>query len=174
MSDDRLALRLQVASGSSIGNQAFIGAKEQTRPVAYELFKQARTLARNVRRPPIDLDRRRRRAGARWHKSLGYETRTFISAEHFLESGAIAQTACLITDLQMPGLNGLELQAALRSEGCCIPIILITAFPNEKHRNRALEGGALGFLGKPFDEVIADAMPDRRNRAANLMTGLSA
>ena len=145
MSDDRLALRLQVASGSSIGNQAFIGAKEQTRPVAYELFKQARTLARNVRRPPIDLDRRRRRAGARWHKSLGYETRTFISAEHFLESGAIAQTACLITDLQMPGLNGLELQAALRSEGCCIPIILITAFPNEKHRNRALEGGALAF-----------------------------
>ena len=153
MSDDRLALRLQVASGSSIGNQAFIGAKEQTRPVAYELFKQARTLARNVRRPPIDLDRRRRRAGARWHKSLGYETRTFISAEHFLESGAIAQTACLITDLQMPGLNGLELQAALRSEGCCIPIILFTAFPNEKHRNRALEGGALGFLGKPFDEA---------------------
>jgi len=107
-------------------------------------------------------------------ESLGYETRTFISTEHFLESGAIAQTACLITDLQMPGLNGLELQAALRSEGCCIPIILITAFPNEKHRNRALEGGALGFLGKPFDEVIADAMPDRRNRAANLMTGLSA
>jgi FixJ family two-component response regulator len=78
-------------------------------------------------------------------ESLGYETRTFISAEHFLESGAIAQTACLITDLQMPGLNGLELQAALRSEGCCIPIILITAFPNEKHRNRALEGGALAF-----------------------------
>ena len=84
-------------------------------------------------------------------ESLGcYETRTFISTEHFLESGAIAQTACLITDLQMPGLNGLELQAAPR---CCIPIILFTAFPNEKHRNRALEGGALGFLGKPFDEA---------------------
>jgi FixJ family two-component response regulator len=109
MSDDRLALRLQVASGN--------GIKELV-------------------------------------ESLGcYETRTFISTEHFLESGAIAQTACLITDLQMPGLNGLELQAALRSEGCCIPIILITAFPNEKHRNRALEGGALGFLGKPFDEA---------------------
>jgi FixJ family two-component response regulator len=86
-------------------------------------------------------------------ESLGYEARTFISAEHFLESGAIAQTACLITDLQMPGLNGLELQEALRSEGCCIPIILISAFPNEKHRNRALEGGAFGFLGKPFDEA---------------------
>ena len=104
-------------------------------------------------------------------ESLGYETRTFISTEHFLESGAIAQTACLITDLQMPGLNGLELQAALRSEGCCLPIILFTAFPNEKHRNRALEGRALGFL---IRRSIADAMPDRRNRAANLMTGLSA
>ena len=86
-------------------------------------------------------------------ESLGYKARTFISAEHFLESGVTAETACLITDLQMPGLNGLELQEALRSQGCCIPIMLITAFPNEKHRNRALEGGALGFLGKPFDEV---------------------
>ena len=85
-------------------------------------------------------------------ESLGYRARTFVSGEHFLESGVIAETACLITDLQMPGLNGLELQEALRSQGCCIPIILITAFPNEKHRNRALEGGALGFLSKPFDE----------------------
>lgn len=85
-------------------------------------------------------------------ESLGYKARTFVSAEHFLESGLIAETACLITDLQMPGLNGLELQEALRSQGCRIPIILITAFPNEKHRNRALEGGALGFLSKPFDE----------------------
>jgi FixJ family two-component response regulator len=85
-------------------------------------------------------------------ESLGYKARTFVSAEHFLKSGLIAETACLITDLQMPGLNGLELQEALRSQGCRIPIILITAFPNEKHRNRALEGGALGFLSKPFDE----------------------
>jgi FixJ family two-component response regulator len=85
-------------------------------------------------------------------ESLGYKACTFVSAEDFLESGMIAKTACLITDLQMPGLNGLELQEALRSQGCCIPIILITAFPNEKHRNRALEGGALGFLSKPFDE----------------------
>jgi|SRR5689334_2833676 FixJ family two-component response regulator len=85
-------------------------------------------------------------------ESLGYKARTFVSAEHFLESGVIAETACLITDLQMPGLNGLELQEALRSQGCCVPIILITAFPNGKHRDRALEGGALGFLSKPFDE----------------------
>jgi FixJ family two-component response regulator len=53
----------------------------------------------------------------------------------------------------MPGRNGLELQEVLRSQGYRIPIILITAFPNERHRSRALEGGALGFLSKPFDEV---------------------
>jgi len=85
-------------------------------------------------------------------ESLGYEARTFISAEHFLESDATAATACLITDLQMPGLNGLELQEALRSQRCCIPIILITAFPNERDKNRAVKAGALGFLTKPFDE----------------------
>jgi tungstate transport system substrate-binding protein len=64
----------------------------------------------------------------------------------------LAETACLITDLQMPGLNGLELQEALQSQGYQTPIILITAFPNEKHRTRALDNGAVGFLSKPFDE----------------------
>jgi FixJ family two-component response regulator len=86
-------------------------------------------------------------------ESLGYKTITFSSAEHFLGSDSITQTACLITDLQMPGLNGLELQEALRSQGHRTPIILITAYPNENHRNRALDGGAIGFLSKPFDEA---------------------
>jgi FixJ family two-component response regulator len=86
--------------------------------------------------------------------SLGYNTATFMSAEHFLEEGMIAETACLITDLQMPGLSGLELQQALRSQGYHTPVILITAYPNEKHRTRALENGAVGFLTKPFDERL--------------------
>jgi FixJ family two-component response regulator len=85
-------------------------------------------------------------------ESLGYEAVTFISAQHFLESGLIAETTCLITDLQMPGLNGLELQEALRSQGYQTPVILITAYPNEKHRKRALDNGAVGFLSKPFEE----------------------
>jgi FixJ family two-component response regulator len=84
--------------------------------------------------------------------SLGYNTATFMSAEHFLEDGMIAETTCLITDLQMPGLSGLELQQALRSQGYHTPVILITAYPNEKHRTRALGNGAVGFLTKPFDE----------------------
>jgi tungstate transport system substrate-binding protein len=85
-------------------------------------------------------------------ESLGYRAITFESAQHFLGSNTLAETTCLITDVQMPGLNGLELQEVLRSQGCYTPVILITAFPNEKHRSRALDAGAVGFLSKPFDE----------------------
>jgi tungstate transport system substrate-binding protein len=85
-------------------------------------------------------------------ESLGYKTTVFESAEHFLKSSMLAETTCLITDVQMPGLNGLELQEALRSQGYHTPVILITAYPNEKHRTRALDNGAVGFLSKPFDE----------------------
>jgi FixJ family two-component response regulator len=87
-------------------------------------------------------------------ESLGYKAISFSSAEHFLASGAIAETTCLITDLQMPGLSGLELQEALRSQGQRMPVILITAYPNESHRNRATKGGAVGFFSKPFDEAL--------------------
>jgi len=86
-------------------------------------------------------------------ESLGYKATTFESAEDFLKSSLLAETACLITDLQMPGLSGVELQEALRSQGYHTPIILITAFPNEKHRTRAVDNGAVGFLSKPFDEA---------------------
>src|SRR6516225_4855234 len=86
-------------------------------------------------------------------ESLGYKAIAFESAQHFLASSVLAETTCLITDVQMPGSNGLELQEALKSRGYRTPVILITAFPNEKHRTRALENGAVGFLSKPFDEA---------------------
>jgi FixJ family two-component response regulator len=86
-------------------------------------------------------------------ESLGYKAVSFSSAEHFLVSGAITETTCVITDLQMPGLSGLELQEALRSQGHRTPVILMTAYPNESHRNRAINGGAVGFLSKPFDDA---------------------
>ena len=85
-------------------------------------------------------------------ESLGYETLTFVSAEHFLESGVVARTTCLITDIQMPGLSGLELQEKLQVQGYRTSIVLITAYPNEEQRNRALRAGAIGFLSKPFEE----------------------
>jgi len=65
-------------------------------------------------------------------ESLGYKTTTFRSAEDFLKSSLIAETACLITDLQMPGLSGIELQETLQSQGYQTPVILITGYPNEK------------------------------------------
>ena len=85
-------------------------------------------------------------------ESLGYNAVTFKSAEHFLGSDWVAATTCLITDVQMPGLDGLELQEALRSQGRHMPVILITAYPNEKQRSRALNGEAVGVLSKPFNE----------------------
>jgi FixJ family two-component response regulator len=85
-------------------------------------------------------------------ESLGYNAVTFTSAMHFLRSDVIAETTCLITDVQMPGLNGLELQEALQSQGQQTPVIVITGYPNENHRNRALDNGAIGYLPKPFDE----------------------
>src|SRR5262249_19678298 len=96
-------------------------------------------------------------------ESLGYAVATFTSAERFLQSALIAQVTCLITDLKLPGQSGLELQEALRSRGCQMPVILVTAYPNDKHRIRALNNGAVDFLSKPFDdrwliECLTDAI----------------
>jgi len=84
-------------------------------------------------------------------RSLGYAASTFASAEEYLQSGPVRETSCLITDLQMPGMNGVELQHRLIADGYRTPVIFVTAFPKEKLRTRALEAGAFGFLSKPFD-----------------------
>jgi FixJ family two-component response regulator len=84
-------------------------------------------------------------------QSLGYPTRTFDSAEQFIASSSIEETTCVITDLHMPGLSGLELQSRLRRDGHDTPIIFVTAYPSEQHCSRALEDGAIGFLVKPLD-----------------------
>jgi FixJ family two-component response regulator len=85
-------------------------------------------------------------------KSLGYTALTFASAEHFLESGRVEDTSCLIADLQMPGLSGLDLQSHLLDEGYRTPVIFVTAFPSAKAQARALKAGAVAFLSKPFEE----------------------
>jgi FixJ family two-component response regulator len=84
--------------------------------------------------------------------SLGYRSQTFASSEEFLKSGQVSNTVCLITDLNMPGLNGLDLQAHLLEKGYCTPVIFVTAFPDSKARERALKAGAVAFLSKPFEE----------------------
>jgi FixJ family two-component response regulator len=85
-------------------------------------------------------------------RSLGYNAIAFASAEEFLQSERVHDTSCLITDVQMPGLSGVELQSLLVARGHRTPIIFITAFPEERIRARALQAGAVGFLSKPFDE----------------------
>ena len=100
----------------------------------------------------IDDDVSMRNATRRLVKSLGLNADTFASAEEFLESDRVNDTACVITDMQMPGLSGAELQSLLIAQGVNTPIIFITAFPDESLRRRALDAGAVGFLSKPFDE----------------------
>jgi FixJ family two-component response regulator len=85
-------------------------------------------------------------------RSLGYRAATFASAEEFLQSDSVDNTSCLITDVQMPGLSGIDLQRGLIARGVEMPTIFITAFPEEGTRLRALTAGAFGYLGKPFSE----------------------
>ncbi len=87
-------------------------------------------------------------------QSVGLQPRSFASAEEFLASGEQSQTACLITDIRMPGMSGLELQATLTEEGCQIPTIFITSYGDSRTRKQAMRGGAVGFLGKPFDDKV--------------------
>ena len=85
-------------------------------------------------------------------KAAGLPAQAFASAEEFLSSGQQHHTACLIADIRMPGMSGLELQASLNAEHCKIPTIFITAHGDAKMRLQALRAGAVEFLSKPFDD----------------------
>jgi FixJ family two-component response regulator len=85
-------------------------------------------------------------------KAVGLPAQAFASAEEFLNSGQQRQIGCLIADIRMPGISGLELQAKLNAENCRIPTIFITAHGDEKMRLQALRAGAVEFLAKPFDD----------------------
>jgi len=102
----------------------------------------------------IDDDEAFRAALQRLLKAAGFPVRSFASAEDFLKSGQQHETGCLITDIRMPGMSGLDLQAKLSAEHCPIPTIFITAHGDEKMRLQAMRGGAVKFLGKPFDSAM--------------------
>jgi FixJ family two-component response regulator len=102
----------------------------------------------------VDDDELVRVALQRLLKSSGFAVASFGSAEDFLKSGQLPEIACLIADIRMPGLSGLDLQAKLNSEGSAIPIIFITAHGDEKMRLQAMRAGAVGFLAKPFDAAV--------------------
>jgi FixJ family two-component response regulator len=100
----------------------------------------------------VDDDESMREAMRGLMKSLGYAARVFASAEEFLNSREVPRTSCLIADLQMPGMTGLELHYHLVASGKTMPTILITAYPDDSVRERALNDGVVCYLSKPFDE----------------------
>ena len=87
-------------------------------------------------------------------KSVGLPAQAFASAEDFLNSGVLHQTACLVADIRMPGMSGLDLQKKLNAEHCRIPTIFVTAHGDAKMRLQALRAGAVEFLAKPFDDEV--------------------
>ncbi|AWN42288.1 response regulator transcription factor [Methylobacterium durans] len=99
----------------------------------------------------VDDDEGVRVATGSFVRSLGYAARTYASASEFLQACAEQEPACLITDVQMPELDGVELQQALIAAAHRIPIIFVTAFPTETVRQSVLAAGASGFLRKPCD-----------------------
>jgi FixJ family two-component response regulator len=102
----------------------------------------------------IDDDASVRTAIQNLVRSLGYTVHIFASAEAFLQSAQLKDTRCVIADVQMPAMSGVELQFHLRAKGYRVPFIFISAFPEENVRERALKGGAICFLTKPFDGCV--------------------
>ncbi|WP_275186005.1 response regulator [Bradyrhizobium sp. CSA112] len=92
-------------------------------------------------------------------RSLGYSVHTFASAEEFLASPHLNETSCVIADVQMPTMSGLDLQASMLAQGYRVPFIFITAFAVDDARARALKAGAICFLAKPFaGEALIDCL----------------
>jgi FixJ family two-component response regulator len=112
------------------------------------------TLERNTFIAIVDDDDSVRGALEGMLKAIGLPARAFASGEEFLTSGERNRTACLITDIRMPGMSGLELQAKLNAEHCKIPTIFITAHGDAKMRMQAMRAGAVEFLAKPFDDEV--------------------
>ena len=100
----------------------------------------------------VDDDASVRNATGRLIKSFGFAVEVFASGEEFLLFGSLRGTSCLVLDVQMPGMSGLRLQSHLAGAGYRIPIIFISAYPDERTRAQALEAGAVDFLKKPFGE----------------------
>jgi FixJ family two-component response regulator len=99
----------------------------------------------------VDDDESIRRATRGLLRSVGYQVETFASAELFLESDALRETDCLVLDVRMPGIDGLELQRRLNAAQSRVPIIFVTAHDDKSHRTTAMDAGAVNFFHKPFE-----------------------
>ena len=113
----------------------------------------------------VDDDFRIRESIESLLESAGYAPVVFSSAEEFLESGTLAAATCVITDVRMPGIDGIELQRRIRRERPALPVILISAHYNTEIQRTAIDEGAVAFLYKPFDatdllEIVKSALSD--------------
>ena len=107
----------------------------------------------------IEDDRSVRESLAMFLESFGYAVLAFPSAEHFLDSNRLADSLCLIVDVTLPGMTGVELQSRLKASGSNVAMIFITAQANERIRDQALNDGAIAFLEKPFStEALLNAI----------------
>ena len=100
----------------------------------------------------VDDDECARKAIERLVRSLGYVVMTYGSAEDFLDSDHVSNTSCLITDVHLPGLSGVELHQRLLADGFAVPTIFVSGLADEATRTRVLASGAVGFLSKPFGQ----------------------
>jgi FixJ family two-component response regulator len=105
----------------------------------------------------IDDDESVREATKNLVRSLGYSAVAFSSAEAYLQSPQLLNSACLITDLQMPGMSGAELQDRLIADGLDTPMIFMTAYFDERAKKRVMDAGAFGFLSKPIKDCLSNA-----------------
>lgn len=122
----------------------------------------------------VDDDESIRRTTKFLIESFGFRAAAFESAENFLESEILRDTSCVLVDIRMPGMNGLELQRHLAAKGFNTPLIFITVYDNEELRGRAIQAGAVAFLGKPYDDqelfrAISVALPDE-SKATNIIS----
>jgi FixJ family two-component response regulator len=109
----------------------------------------------------VDDDASMRRSLERLLRSYGYRVESFASAQAFLERAPAQETACLVLDLRMPGVDGLELQAALAARGDDLPLIFVSGHGDVPSSVRAMKAGALDFLTKPFDDSLLHAAVER-------------
>jgi len=166
--DDKESRRRAMQAGAV----AFL-AKPFTADLLLQTVHSALPVQSGARRKLISLvddDESIRRTTTLLIQSFGFQAAAFESAESLLKSSQLQETSCLIVDVQMPGMNGLQLQRQLAASGYNIPIIFITAYDNKESRQQAMQAGAVAFLSKPFNdelllETIRATLRDRESSA---------
>jgi len=154
-----LDLKQRDNCGNKDGKHFFAGTRERTLCcglpkllLAPSILVMDRAHAKAPVVSIVDDDESMRSTMCSFVRSLGPTVYGFASADEFLQSPYLSETSCLISDVQMPNMNGIELQNALIAQGRRIPIIFLTAFPDKTLEVRAMNAGAIAYLSKPFDE----------------------